>query len=82
MRVMVLDAPGRPLRLADLPRREPGPGEVLVEVLACGVCRTDLHVVAGGLRVEPDAASRFILSDSEDRQRRRPFAPAIPGAGR
>jgi len=50
MRAMVLDAPGRPLRLADLPRREPGPGEVLVEVLACGVCRTDLHVVDGDLR--------------------------------
>jgi propanol-preferring alcohol dehydrogenase len=47
---MVLDAPGQPLRLADLPRREPGPGEVLVEVLACGVCRTDLHVVDGDLR--------------------------------
>ncbi len=49
MRAMVLDAPGRPLRLADLPRREPGPGEVLVEVAACGVCRTDLHVVDGEL---------------------------------
>jgi propanol-preferring alcohol dehydrogenase len=49
MRAMVLDAPGRPLRLADLPHREPGPGEVRVEVLACGVCRTDLHVVDGEL---------------------------------
>lgn len=49
MRAMVLDAPGRPLRAADLPRPEPGPGEVVIEVLACGVCRTDLHVVDGEL---------------------------------
>ncbi len=45
---MVLDAPGRPLRLADdAPDPEPGPGQVLVEVRACGVCRTDLHIVDG-----------------------------------
>ncbi|HEU4384484.1 MAG TPA: zinc-dependent alcohol dehydrogenase family protein [Anaeromyxobacteraceae bacterium] len=50
MRAMLLDAAGQPLRLADLPRPEPGPGQVLVEVLACGVCRTDLHVVDGDLR--------------------------------
>ncbi len=47
---MVLDVPGQPLRLADLPRRDPEPGEVLVEVKACGVCRTDLHVVDGELQ--------------------------------
>ena len=45
---MVLDTPGRPLRLADdAPDPEPGPGQVLVEVRACGVCRTDLHIVDG-----------------------------------
>jgi alcohol dehydrogenase, propanol-preferring len=49
MRAMLLDAPGRPLRLADLPRPEPGPGQILVKVKACGVCRTDLHVVDGEL---------------------------------
>jgi propanol-preferring alcohol dehydrogenase len=49
MRAMVLDAPGRPLREAELPDPEPGPGEVLLEVRACGVCRTDLHVVDGEL---------------------------------
>jgi len=49
MRAMVLDEPGRPLRETDLPDPEPGPGEVLVEVSACGVCRTDLHVVDGEL---------------------------------
>jgi propanol-preferring alcohol dehydrogenase len=46
---MVLDEPGRPLREADLPVPEPGPGEVLLRVRACGVCRTDLHVVDGEL---------------------------------
>jgi propanol-preferring alcohol dehydrogenase len=49
MRAMLLDAPGRPLRSAELPVPEPGPGEVLVRVLACGVCRTDLHLVDGEL---------------------------------
>jgi alcohol dehydrogenase, propanol-preferring len=48
---MVLDAPGRPLRATDdLPDPEPGPGEALVAVHACGVCRTDLHIVDGELR--------------------------------
>ncbi len=46
---MILDAPGRELRLGELPRPEPGPGQVLVRVRACGVCRTDLHVVDGEL---------------------------------
>jgi propanol-preferring alcohol dehydrogenase len=41
---MVLDSPKTPLRLADLPMPEPGPGQVLLKVRACGVCRTDLHV--------------------------------------
>jgi propanol-preferring alcohol dehydrogenase len=46
---MVLDAPGTPLRLAELPDPRPGPAQVLVRVKACGVCRTDLHVVDGEL---------------------------------
>jgi propanol-preferring alcohol dehydrogenase len=49
MRAMVLDAPGRALALRALPGPEPGPGQVLVEVAACAVCRTDLHVVDGEL---------------------------------
>jgi propanol-preferring alcohol dehydrogenase len=49
MRAMVLDAPQRPLREADLPSPKPAAGEVLLEVAACGVCRTDLHVVDGEL---------------------------------
>jgi alcohol dehydrogenase, propanol-preferring len=46
---MLLDAPGTALRPADLPDPEPGPGEVLLEVAACGVCRTDLHILDGEL---------------------------------
>jgi alcohol dehydrogenase, propanol-preferring len=49
MLAMVLDAPGRPLRLASLPRPVPRPGQVLIQVRACGVCRTDLHLVDGEL---------------------------------
>ena len=46
---MVLEAPGLPLREAELPEPEPAPGQVLLEVRACGVCRTDLHVADGEL---------------------------------
>lgn len=49
MRAMLLDAPGKKLRLAQIPVPHTGPGEVLVKVEACGVCRTDLHVVDGEL---------------------------------
>src|SRR6186997_2844725 len=49
MRAMVLDAAGTPLRPADLPEPEPGPGQVVLRVGACGVCRTDLHIVDGEL---------------------------------
>ena len=49
MKAMVLDRPGEALRLAELPVPAPGPGQVLVKVTACGVCRTDLHVVDGDL---------------------------------
>jgi propanol-preferring alcohol dehydrogenase len=47
MRVMVCDAPGSELREERRPLPAPGPEELLIEVLACGVCRTDLHVVDG-----------------------------------
>jgi alcohol dehydrogenase, propanol-preferring len=50
MRAMVLDAPGRPLREAELPDPVPAPGQILVHVHACGLCRTDLHLADGELR--------------------------------
>jgi propanol-preferring alcohol dehydrogenase len=46
---MVLHAQREPLRLEELPEPEPAPGQVRLRVLACGVCRTDLHVVDGEL---------------------------------
>jgi propanol-preferring alcohol dehydrogenase len=49
VRAAVLDAPGTPLRLATLPDPEPGPGELLLAVRACGVCRTDVHIRDGEL---------------------------------
>ena len=45
MRAMVLDRPGTALVLRERPIPQPEPGEVLIEIEACGVCRTDLHVV-------------------------------------
>jgi len=50
MLAMVLDEPGRPLEARQVPVPHPGPGEVLIRVRACGVCRTDLHVIDGELR--------------------------------
>src|SRR5262245_36805806 len=49
MRAMVLTTPGLPLRLEQREDPVPGPGDVCVKVAACGVCRTDLHVVDGEL---------------------------------
>ena len=53
MRAWVVDQPGPvasgPLRLVDRPVPEPGPGELLVRVICCGVCRTDLHLAEGDL---------------------------------
>ena len=49
MRCMQLDRPGEPLRLRERPVPQPGNGELMLAVSACGVCRTDLHVVDGDL---------------------------------
>jgi alcohol dehydrogenase, propanol-preferring len=48
-RVQLLERAGEPLRLIERPEPRPGPGQVLLRVRACGVCRTDLHVVDGDL---------------------------------
>jgi len=57
MRAWVVDRPGPaapgpdgPLRLTETPEPAPGPGELLIRVIACGVCRTDLHLAEGDLR--------------------------------
>src|SRR4051812_35174362 len=49
MRAMVLMAPGAPLQLQEREDPAPSPGTVRVRISACGVCRTDLHVVDGEL---------------------------------
>ena len=49
MKAMRCVGAGRPLELESLPEPRPGPGEVLIKVSACGVCRTDLHLVDGEL---------------------------------
>ena len=49
MQAMVLERPGTPLVWTVLPERQPGAGEIRIRVGACGVCRTDLHVVDGEL---------------------------------
>lgn len=49
MRAMVFEKVGAPLVLRDVPKPQPGRGQLLVRVSACGVCRTDLHIVDGEL---------------------------------
>src|SRR2546430_1749732 len=54
MKAAVLHSPGsissRPLQIVQLPQPEPQAGYVVIKVHACGVCRTDLHIVEGELR--------------------------------
>jgi propanol-preferring alcohol dehydrogenase len=50
MRAMILERQGEPLRLVEIPIPQPGPMQVLLRVEACGLCRTDLHVVDGDLK--------------------------------
>ena len=57
MQAMVLTAPRGALELLGVPDPHPGPGQLLVKVDACGICRTDLHVVDGEL---PHARSPII----------------------
>jgi propanol-preferring alcohol dehydrogenase len=51
MRAMVLQGVGGPLELVELPMPEPGPGELLLRVHACAVCRTDLHLLDGEVEI-------------------------------
>ena len=49
MKAMVLEEPNKPLRLVNVPRPSPSLGQLLLNVTACGICRTDLHIVDGEL---------------------------------
>ena len=51
MRAMVFEGVGQPLRAVELPIPEPGPGQLLLRVEACGVCRTDLHLLDGEVEI-------------------------------
>src|SRR4029453_11010340 len=69
---MLLDAPGRPLRLAEVPEPKPQQGELLLRVRACAVCRTDLHIVDGELTRPklPLVLGHMIAADVVDDGRR------------
>jgi alcohol dehydrogenase, propanol-preferring len=71
MRAMVLTRPGESLQLLDLPVPEPAPGQLLLRVLACGVCRTDLHIVDGELAQPklPLVPGHQIVGEAEDGRR-------------
>jgi propanol-preferring alcohol dehydrogenase len=72
MRAMLLDEPGRPLRAGELPVPEPRDGELLIRVRACGVCRTDLHVLDGEVRasLHPLVPGHQIVGTVEGTDRR------------
>jgi alcohol dehydrogenase, propanol-preferring len=53
MKAAVVRAFGKPLAIEEIPVPEPGPGEVLVKVIACGVCHTDLHAADGDWPAKP-----------------------------
>jgi alcohol dehydrogenase, propanol-preferring len=53
MKAVVVHGFGRSLTIDDIPIPDPGPGELLVKVIACGVCHTDLHAADGDRPVKP-----------------------------
>jgi alcohol dehydrogenase, propanol-preferring len=71
MRAAVLDRPGEPLRTTTLPDPTPGPGQLLLTVGACGVCRTDLHLRDREIEATklPVVLGHQIVARTEDGQR-------------
>jgi propanol-preferring alcohol dehydrogenase len=71
MRAALLDAPGRPVRLGEIPEPIPGPGQLLLNVQACGVCRTDLHLRDAELEATklPVVLGHQIVGVTEDGRR-------------
>ena len=68
---MVLERPGEPVRAATLPDPTPGPGQLLLEVAACAVCRTDLHLRDGEIDAPmlPVVLGHQIVGRTEDGRR-------------
>ena len=79
MLAMVVEAPRRPLAARELPLPEVGPDDVLVRVAACGVCRTDLHVVDGELPPPERRSSPATRSSGEVVRRGARVARFAPG---
>jgi propanol-preferring alcohol dehydrogenase len=71
MRAMVFEGVGRPLRLTRRPIPRPGPGQLLIRVQACGVCRTDLHLLDGEVKITepPRILGHQIVGTAEDGRR-------------
>ncbi len=71
MRAVVLDAQNEPLRVTALPDPTPGPGQLLLKVKACGVCRTDLHLRDGEIEATklPVVLGHQIVGETEDGRR-------------
>jgi propanol-preferring alcohol dehydrogenase len=68
MRAMVLERVGEPMRMVERPVPEAGPGQLLLRVLACGVCRTDLHLVDGEVEIAelPRVLGHQIVGEAPD----------------
>src|SRR4051812_48621002 len=49
MRALLLEGPGDSLHIVDIPEPAPGPMEILIRIRACGLCRTDLHIIDADL---------------------------------
>jgi alcohol dehydrogenase, propanol-preferring len=73
MKAAVVRAFGKPLTIEEIPVPVPGPGEVLVKVLACGVCHTDLHAADGDWPVKPKLP--FVLRGTRSRASSRRLDP-------
>jgi alcohol dehydrogenase, propanol-preferring len=71
MRAMVFHEVGQPLRPEERPIPSPGPAEVLIRVLACGVCRTDLHLLDGEVDIPhpPRILGHMIVGEVQDGER-------------
>jgi alcohol dehydrogenase, propanol-preferring len=71
MHAMILERPGEPVRAATLPDPTPGPGQLLLEIAACAVCRTDLHLRDGEIDAPklPVVLGHQIVGRAEDGRR-------------
>ncbi|MGZ4177512.1 MAG: zinc-dependent alcohol dehydrogenase family protein [Solirubrobacteraceae bacterium] len=71
MHAMILERPGDPVRAATLPDPTPGPGQLLLEIVACAVCRTDLHLRDGEIDAPklPVVLGHQIVGRTEDGRR-------------